>query len=74
MEDEKMSKSLGNVVLAEDFIKDNGSSVLRYALISTNYSKPLNFTENLIENSKKEIKKLENAVKKGIEKIIAQDL
>ena len=74
MDGDKMSKSLGNIILAKDFIKEYGTAVLRYALISTNYSKPLNFNEDLLNNSIKEVTKIENALNKGIEKIFKSDI
>ena len=74
MDGAKMSKSLGNIILAKDFIEEYGTAVLRYALISTNYSKPLNFNEDLLNNSIKEISKIENALTKGLEKIWKSDV
>ena len=74
MEGNKMSKSLGNIILAKDFIEEYGTAVLRYSLISTNYSKPLNFNEDLINNSIKEVSKIENSLTKGVEKIFKSDI
>ena len=74
MDGSKMSKSLGNIILAKDFIEEYGTAILRYALISTNYSKPLNFNEDLINNSIKEVSKIENALNKGMEKIFTSDI
>jgi cysteinyl-tRNA synthetase len=48
--DEKMSKSLGNFITVEDLRKQNISgNAIRLALLSTHYHKPLNYTENLIK-------------------------
>jgi cysteinyl-tRNA synthetase len=74
MDGQKMSKSLGNTMLVDDLIEEIGSAVLRYALISTNYSKPLNFNDNLVDNSKKEIEKITNALNKGLEKYYKSDV
>jgi cysteinyl-tRNA synthetase len=52
---EKMSKSLGNVVLAHDLIKDYPGEVIRWALLSGHYRSPLNWTPELLEQSKKEL-------------------
>ena len=52
---EKMSKSLGNVVLVHDLIKDYPGEVIRWALLSGHYRSPLNWTSELLEQSKKEL-------------------
>ncbi len=49
---EKMSKSLGNVVLVHDLIKDYPGEVIRWALLSGHYRSPLNWTPELLEQSK----------------------
>jgi cysteinyl-tRNA synthetase len=48
---EKMSKSLGNVVLVHDLIKDYPGEVIRLALLSGHYRSPLNWTPELLEQS-----------------------
>jgi cysteinyl-tRNA synthetase len=54
----KMSKSLGNVYLAKDFIKDYSGPILRYVLLSTHYRMPVNMSEVIIENAKNEFNKI----------------
>ena len=53
LEDEKMSKSTGNIFLVNDLIKSFPGEVLRLALLSTHYRQPLNWTESIIAQSKK---------------------
>lgn len=55
---EKMSKSLGNVVLVHDLIKDYPGEVIRWALLSGHYRSPLNWTPELLEQSKKNLDRL----------------
>lgn len=55
---QKMSKSLGNVYLAKDFIKTYGGPLLRYVLLSTHYRMPVNMSEVIIENAKSELNKI----------------
>ncbi|MEO8112936.1 MAG: DALR domain-containing protein, partial [Phenylobacterium sp.] len=43
--DEKMSKSLGNVALAHDLLKQQPGEVIRYALLAAHYRQPLAWTE-----------------------------
>ena len=60
IEQEKMSKSLGNVVLAKDALEKFGGNVVRMLLLSTHYRAPVNFSEEVIEASQNEINKISN--------------
>ena len=55
---EKMSKSLGNVVLVHDLIKDYPGEVIRWALLSGHYRSPLNWTPELLEQSRNSLNRL----------------
>lgn len=59
----KMSKSLGNVLWAKDKIVEFGCNVYKWFMLSTHYRNPLNMTEKVIFNVKKEVSKVENATK-----------
>ncbi len=48
-----MSGSIGNVVPAEDLLKEHGPELLRYFLLSTHYRSPIEFTAEALSNSKK---------------------
>ncbi len=52
---EKMSKSLGNVVLAHDLAKGHKGETLRMALLSAHYRQPLDWTDKKIHQSKKQL-------------------
>jgi cysteinyl-tRNA synthetase len=58
VEGEKMSKSLGNVVLAHDLIKSHAGETLRLTLLSAHYRQPLDWTEDAIKQSKKTLDRL----------------
>jgi cysteinyl-tRNA synthetase len=60
---EKMSKSLGNFITVRDLL-DGGArgEVIRFALMSTHYAKPLDWTEKLLEDSRKQLEKLYRSV------------
>lgn len=60
---EKMSKSLGNVIYAKDLIKEFGGNVVRQVILSTHYRIPVNFTDDIILASKQEINKMEMVFK-----------
>lgn len=53
MDSEKMSKSLGNVVLPHELVKQVPGEVVRWALLSAHYRAPLDWTEALIEQSRR---------------------
>ena len=53
MNSDKMSKSLGNVVLVNELLAEgHKGEVLRLALLSAHYRQPLDWTPSLIEQSK----------------------
>jgi cysteinyl-tRNA synthetase len=52
VENEKMSKSIGNIRLVHELIKDHKGEVLRLALLSAQYSQPLSWSEDLIAQMK----------------------
>ncbi len=52
VEGEKMSKSLGNVILAHDLIDDHEGETLRLTLMSAHYRQPLDWTNDAIKQSK----------------------
>jgi len=58
-EGEKMSKSLGNIVLLEDLIKDGYSpEAIRLALLSTHYRSQLDLTDNKLKEAESNIRKI----------------
>jgi cysteinyl-tRNA synthetase len=50
---EKMSKSLGNTVGARELLTAHGADVLRYLLLSTHYRSPIEFSDDVLANTKK---------------------
>ena len=58
-----MSKSLGNVLWAKDLLLKLGINVYKWLMLSTHYRNPLNFTDEVLNNVKKETTKVENVVK-----------
>ena len=56
---EKMSKSLGNVVLAKDAIAKYSGNVMRLLILSTHYRAPVSFTEDTVISSKNELEKIQ---------------
>jgi cysteinyl-tRNA synthetase len=58
VEGEKMSKSLGNTLLAHDLIKEQPGEVLRLALLSAHYRQPLDWTESSVQQARKYLDRL----------------
>ena len=53
VEQEKMSKSLGNFLTISDALKETTPEVLRLVLLSTHYRMPLDFSEQKVEEAEK---------------------
>jgi cysteinyl-tRNA synthetase len=62
MGDEKMSKSLGNIVLVKDLLQDYDANALRLFVLSVHYRTPLSFRFEQVEFYKSEWEKIERAV------------
>jgi len=63
MENSKMSKSSGNILLIKDLIKDVPGEVIRLALISAHYRQPLKWSNELIDQSKKTLQNMYSFLK-----------
>lgn len=63
VEDEKMSKSIGNVQLVHHLAKTHQGETLRLALLSAHYRQPLNWTASLLEQSKNTLDKMYRVLK-----------
>ncbi len=58
IDNEKMSKSLGNFVLVHDIIKAHNPQVLRFFMLSVHYRNPINYSEDLLESTKAAFERL----------------
>lgn len=58
IDNEKMSKSLGNFVLVHDIIKRHDPQVLRFFMLSVHYRNPINYSEELLESTKAAFERL----------------
>jgi cysteinyl-tRNA synthetase len=52
---DKMSKSLGNVVLAHDLLADWPGEAIRWALLSAHYRQPLEWTDDILRQAKRQL-------------------
>ena len=48
---QKMSKSLGNIIKARDFIKDYNPEILKFLILGVHYRSVLNFNESQINST-----------------------
>ncbi|WP_397536593.1 cysteine--tRNA ligase [Rummeliibacillus pycnus] len=51
IDNEKMSKSLGNFILVHDIIQQIDPQVLRFFMLSVHYRHPINFAQDLVESA-----------------------
>ncbi|TMV44113.1 cysteine--tRNA ligase [Paenibacillus mesophilus] len=59
---EKMSKSLGNGVNVKELVKRVKPQVLRFLFLSTHYRNPLNFSEEGLEQAAGGLERIENGI------------
>ena len=63
MDDEKMSKSLGNFIDVNNLIEKNGSDVVRLFLLSAHYRTKVSFSQKKLDECKKMIEKINRFAK-----------
>ncbi|MEC5269225.1 cysteine--tRNA ligase [Heyndrickxia coagulans] len=61
IDNEKMSKSLGNFVLVHDIIKRHDPQVLRFFMLSVHYRHPINYSEELLANAKAGLERIKTS-------------
>ena len=71
---EKMSKSLGNVVYAKDMIAQYGGPVTRLVILNAHYRQPVNFTEETVTQAQQEIARMQMAYKQAALKLQANGI
>lgn len=55
---EKMSKSLGNFVLTRDLLEQHDANVIRFFMLSVHYRNPINFSGELLEAAKNSLERV----------------
>jgi cysteinyl-tRNA synthetase len=60
--EEKMSKSLGNFFLVKDILEHYPPEVLRFFILSTHYRSPLNFSDEQLDEAGRGLERLRTAV------------
>ncbi|MGG2197248.1 cysteine--tRNA ligase [Paenibacillus validus] len=59
---EKMSKSLGNGITVHQLLKTIPAQVIRYFMLSGHYRNPLNFSDEAVEQAKGSLARIENCI------------
>ena len=62
----KMSKSLGNVILLDQLLKNYDKATIRVALLSAHYRQPLNWTSRTLDNAMNLINKIRGCIKTDV--------
>ena len=63
MDSEKMSKSLGNVLLVHDMVKTIPGELIRLALLSAHYKQPLDWSDETLHSAGRMLDRLYGAVR-----------
>ena len=63
IDETKMSKSLGNVLLVHDLVETIPGEVIRLALLSAHYRQPLDWSAETIESARKMLDRLYGAIR-----------
>lgn len=62
IDNEKMSKSLGNFILVHDIIKKYDPQIIRFFMLMAHYRSPINFNDELLNSAKNGLDRLKTAV------------
>ncbi len=62
IDNEKMSKSLGNGILVKDLRVRHKPEALRYFMLSTHYRNPLNYNHETMSQAENSVERIANAV------------
>lgn len=70
--EEKMSKSLGNFFMVQDILEHYKGEVLRFFIVSTHYRSPLDFSDERLTEAARSLQRLEVA-KKACDELVGKD-
>ena len=71
---EKMSKSLGNVIYAKDMIAQYGGPVTRLVILNAHYRQPVNFTDETVKEAEQVILRMQMAYKQAALKLQSNNI
>ncbi len=70
--DEKMSKSLGNVVLVHDLVTRTPGEAIRWALLSAHYRQPLSWSADLLDQARRSLDRFYGALERAADVEVAE--
>jgi len=73
IDDEKMSKSLGNFFTVREILKAYRAEEIRYFILASHYRSPLNYSQENLENSKAALTRLYSTLR-GLSPVAATDI
>ena len=71
---EKMSKSLGNVIYAKDMIAQYGGVVTRLVILNAHYRQAVNFTEETVKEAQQVVLRMQMAYKQAALKLQSNNI
>lgn len=71
---EKMSKSIGNVLLVRDLLEQAPGEAIRYVLLSAHYRAPLDWSDEILIQAKSSLDRLYGALRKLNDVIVPKDI
>jgi cysteinyl-tRNA synthetase len=63
IENEKMSKSLGNFILVKDVREKYAPRIVRFFMLSAHYRNPINFSDELLQQAANSLERIDTAVR-----------
>ena len=72
LNNQKMSKSLGNIMKVRDIIRKYKGEVIRYFILSAHYRSPLNFSEEQLHQAQNSLQRLNNIIY-NVKHLLKQD-
>lgn len=63
IDNEKMSKSIGNVVLVKDLRQKFSPRVIRFFMLTAHYRNPINFSDDLLKQGENGLNRIDTAVR-----------
>lgn len=69
IDNEKMSKSLGNFITVHDILKELDPNVLRFFMLSVHYRGPINFNRELVNAAATSLNRILNAYNEALQRV-----
>ena len=74
VDSEKMSKSIGNVLLVRDLLKQAPGEAIRYVLMSAHYRAPLDWNDAVLQQAKSSLDRLYGALRGMQDILVSEDI